>query len=150
MDYNLSIIAKSLATYLGSFFEDVTFYENPNQQGTQLPAMFLQTRSGSIQSALSDYSRRTFKLDLVYLEDYNLTNLQEIYQEAAEILDQVMRNFPIFDEDENLVEIVRTENRSWKIEYDALHYNFDLVTRVVQPETGVKMQTYTEEMEVTN
>ena len=78
MVYNLSIIAQSLATYLGSFFENVTFYENPNQQGTQLPAMFLQTRSGGIQSALSDYSRRTFKLDLVYLEDYNLTNLQEI------------------------------------------------------------------------
>ena len=44
MNLTVTTIAKSLADYLAPCFPSVAFYEDPNQQGSIPPCMFLQTR----------------------------------------------------------------------------------------------------------
>ena len=44
MNFTVSTIAKSLADYLAPNFPGVTFYEDPNQQGSRSPMLFLQQR----------------------------------------------------------------------------------------------------------
>ena len=42
MNLTVTTIAKSLADYLAPCFPSVAFYEDPNQQGSRTPCMFLQ------------------------------------------------------------------------------------------------------------
>ena len=47
MTFSISRVAASLAGYLAPSFPGVTFYEDPNQQGSEPPMMFLQQRQGT-------------------------------------------------------------------------------------------------------
>ena len=49
MNFTVSTISKSLADYLAPSFPGVTFYEDPNQQGSKPPMMFLQTRTNRLE-----------------------------------------------------------------------------------------------------
>ena len=99
MNFTISTIAKSLAGYLAPSFPGVTFYEDPNQQDSKPPMMFLQQRYAHIEPRRNNgYYLRRIGLDLTYLVDYNLPNLQQMYQQAAETLDLLMETFPYSDE----------------------------------------------------
>ena len=97
MTFTVSTIAKSLAGYLAPVLPGVAMYEDPNQQGSQPPCMFLQTRYNRLKLEMGGYWLRTLGLDLTYLLDYNLPDLQQRYQAAAEALDLVMETFPYSD-----------------------------------------------------
>lgn len=71
---------------------------------------------------------REIRLDLTYLVDFNLPDMQRQYQAAAEKLDEIMETFPYSDGTETAQ--IRAYNREWKIDLDALHYNFDLMVRI--------------------
>lgn len=95
MTFTISAVAKSLADYLAPYFPGVTFYEDPNQQDSRPPMLFLQQRYAYIQPRRqSGYFLRRIGLELTYLLDYNLPNLQQLYQQAAESLDLAMETFP--------------------------------------------------------
>ena len=141
MTFTVSTIAKSLADYLAPSFRGTTFYEDPNQQGSQPPCLFLQQRYSRLQLETGGYWLRTIGLDLTYLLDYNLTDLQQRYQAAAEALDFVMETFPYSDGSSTGQALLRTYDRSWTVDLDALHYKFELRERVNIPEAAVKMQT---------
>ena len=111
MNFTISTIAQSLAAYLAPSFPGVTFYENPNQQGTDAPCMFLQQRYSYIKVKTSNRFLRTIGLDLTYLEDYNLPNMQQLYQTTAEALDEVMETFPYTDDTPEGTELLRTYER---------------------------------------
>ena len=87
-------------------------------------------------------------LDLTYLVDYNLPNMQQLYQTAAEELDLVMETFPYTDGQSEGTVLLRTHNREWRIDLDALHYKFELKVWVNQPTEEAPMQTmdYNEEV----
>lgn len=140
MTFTITTLARSLADYLAGTLPGVTMYEDPNQQGTETPAMFLQQRYGSIKKQLDGYYLRTLGLDLTYLEDYNLTDLQQKYQRAGEALDLVMETFPYTDEKGGSAEVIRTFDRSWTIDLDALHYKFEVRVRVTPEEAAVLMK----------
>lgn len=142
MTYTISTIAQSLATYLAQYFPDVTFYEDPNQQGTDCPCMFLQQRYSYItrETGLNWYLRKV-GLDLTYLIDYNLPNMQKLYLSAAETLDSALDNFPYTDGTTNEPELVRTYDREWRVDLDALHYKFEVRERVYIPVEENKMRT---------
>lgn len=150
MNFTISTIAQSLAAYLAPYFSGVTFYENPNQQGTQTPCMFLQQRYSYIKVKTSNRFLRQIGLDLTYLVDYNLPNMQQIYQQAAESLDQVMETFPYTDGTTEGTELIRTYNREWRIDLDAMHYKFELQVWVNVPITEVPMETMDYSEDVTN
>lgn len=148
MNFSVSTIAASLAAYLSPLFPGVTFYENPNQQGTNPPCMFLQQRYSYMKRRTSGQWLRTIGLDLTYLEVYNLPNMQQLYQAAAETLEIVMDAFPYFDGASTTT--VLTYDRDSRIDLDAMHYKFELRVIVELPETETPMQTMTYNEEVTN
>ena len=141
MTFTVSTIAKSLADYLAPVLHGVTMYEDPNQQGNQPPCMFLQTRYNRLRLETGGYWLRTLGLDLTYLLDYNLPDLQQRYQAAAEALDCVMETFPYSDDSGEGQALLRTYDREWTVDLDAMHYKFELRERVNIPEAAVKMQT---------
>ena len=141
MTFTVSTIAKSLADYLAPILLGVAMYEDPNQQGSQPPCMFLQTRYNRLRLETGGYWLRTLGLDLTYLLDYNLPDLQQRYQAAAEALDLVMETFPYSDGSSTGQALLRAYDRSWTVDLDALHYKFELRERVNIPEAAVKMQT---------
>lgn len=140
MNFTISTIAKSLADYLAPSFPGVTFYEDPNQQDSKPPMMFLQQRYAYVEPRRNNgYYLRRIGLDLTYLVDYNLPNLQQQYQQAAEQLDLRMETFPYSDGTDTA--LLRTHDREWRIDLDALHYKFELRVWVTIPEDSVKMET---------
>lgn len=148
MNFTVSTIAASLAAYLSPLFPGVTFYENPNQQGTNPPCMFLQQRYSYMKRRTSGQWLRTIGLDLTYLEAYNLPNMQQLYQAAAETLEMAMDAFPYSDGASTTT--VLTYDRDSRIDLDAMHYKFELRVIVELPETETPMQTMTYNEEVTN
>lgn len=141
MNLTVSTLARSLADYLAPVLPGVAMYEDPNQQGSQPPCMFLQTRYNRLKLEMGGYWLRTLGLDLAYLLDYNLPDLQQRYQAAAEALDLVMETFPYSDGSSTGQALLRAYDRSWTVDLDALHYKFELRERVNIPEAAVKMQT---------
>lgn len=139
MNFTVSTMAQSLAAYLSPHFAGVSFYEDPNQQGTEPPCMFLQQRSADIERRQGGRWLRTIRLDLTYLLDYNLPDMQQRYQSAAETLDLLMETFPYSDG--TLTALMRTYDREWTIDLDAMHYKFSLKIWVGQPQTGNPMET---------
>lgn len=141
MTFTVSTIAKSLAGYLAPVLPGVAMYEDPNQQGSQPPCMFLQTRYNRLKLEMGGYWLRTLGLDLTYLLDYNLSDLQRQYQAAAEALDRVMETFPYSDGSGEGRALLRTYDREWTVDLDAMHYKFELRERVTLPKPDVpKMQ----------
>ena len=141
MNFTISTIASSLAAYLAPTMPGVTMHEDPNQQGTHPPCMFLQQRYSYTKLRQNGRWLRQIGLDLTYLEDYNLPNMQQLYQAAAEALDLVMETFPYSDGTTEGTTLLRTYNREWRIDLDALHYKFELQVWVTLPETATPMQT---------
>ena len=141
MNLTVSTISKSLADYLAPSFPGVTFYEDPNQQDSKPPMMFLQTRTNRLTLETGGFWLRTLGIDLVYLLEYNLPNLQQLYQAAGETLDLLMETFPYSDGTTDGTVLLRTYDREWNIDLDELHYRFELRERVSIPEKYVKMQT---------
>lgn len=150
MNFTISTIAKSLANYLAPSFPGVTFYEDPNQQRTQTPCMFLQQRYSYIKAKTAGRYLRQIGLDLTYLVDYNLPNMQQLYQAAAEALDEVMETFPYTDRTTDGTALLRTYDREWRIDLDAMHYKFELQVWVSTPVNDVPMETMDYNPEVTD
>lgn len=149
MNFTISTVAQSLAAYLAPSLLGVTFYQDPNQQGTEPPCMFLQERYSFIKLQESGRYLRTVGLDLTYLLDYNLPDLLTQQQTAAEAMDLVMETFPYTDGTDTA--LIRTYDREWRAEMNELHYKFELRVWVTIPETSVPMQTIeTLDIEVTN
>lgn len=150
MNFTVSTIASSLADYLAPTLPGVTMYEDPNQQGSKTPCIFLQQRFSYITHETGGFWLRRIGLDLTYLVDYNLPNMQRLYQSAAEALDIVMETFPYSDGTSADAVLLRTYEREWRIDLDALHYQFELRERVMLPETINPMQTMRYNEEVTD
>lgn len=150
MNFTISTIAQSLAAYLAPSFPGVTFYEDPNQQGSPTPCMFLQQRYSYTKLRQGGRWLRQIGLDLTYLVDYNLPNMQQLYQTAAESLDLVLDTFPYTDGTTEGTTLLRTYDREWRIDLDAMHFKFELQVWVELPETFNPMETMDYVPEVTN
>lgn len=148
MTFATANLAASLAAYLAPYFPGVTFYTGPNQQGTEPPCMFLQQRYSYPDLQQDGRRRLRIGLDLAYLLDYNLPNMQLQYQEAADTLNVVMETFPYSDGTDTA--LLRTYDKEARIDLDALHYKFEVRVWVSLPETPVMMQTMDYTEDVTN
>ena len=122
--FSLKLLTRSLANHLIPFFPQASFYADPNQQGTKTPCFFVQQRFASVEDKIGGRFLRKIGVDLVHLLDYNLPDMQRQYQNAADILDEVMDCFEYSDGEE--AAWMRAEKRNWKIAIDELHYKFDI------------------------
>lgn len=149
MIFTMQRLSRSMADYLAPELPGVTFYDNPNQQGTSLPAMFLQRTRAKISKKLGGRFLRTLGLDLVVLVDYDRTDMDDQYATAADVLDATLETFPYSSGESAGTALLRTYERNWYIRDDALHYKFDLKIWVTRYEDEVLMrsiQSYAEEV----
>lgn len=147
MKFSVSNVAKSLGDYLAPSLPGVSFYEDPNQQNSAMPCAFLQQRYARMEKQTGGRWLRRIGLDLTYLEDYNLVDLQRRYQSAAEALDLALETFPYSDGTDTAP--LRAYDREWRVDADALHYKFELRVTVSIPENAELMRTIQElDMEV--
>ena len=158
MTFTIQNLANSIATHLQTLLPGVRFYEDPNQQGTKCPCAFIQLMSSEVALRRQKVLQRTLRLDLTYLEDYNLPDLQRRYQQASEVLDLNMETFAYTETVEEEVNgavvpvtrsaVLRTQNRQAQIDLDGLHYKFDLNLWLTPEEDGVLMRSLAAAIEV--
>lgn len=149
MTFTMQALSRSLADYLAPALPGVTFYDNPNQQRTKMPAMFLQRTKAKIAMKNGGRFLRQLGLDLVCLVDYNRVDMDDQYTHAADILDEMLETFPYSSGEDRGKALLRTYERNWYIQDEALHYKFDLKVWVSKQEDGTLMrsiQSYTEEV----
>lgn len=140
MNFTLTTLARSLAEYLKPSFGEVTFYEDPNQQDTKIPAMFLQQMYSETQRETGGCYLRKIGLDLTYQEDYNLPDLYGRYLRAAQILDGMLDSFPYGDGSGTEKTRLWTYERRWEISPEELHYKFEIQERVKLPVSSNPME----------
>lgn len=140
MTFTMPALSRSLANYLAPSLPNVHFYADPNQQDTQIPALFLRQTHAKITKKTGDRFLRRLGLDLVYLEETNLVDTESRLQAAADVMDRMMETFPYSDGKEKPV-LLRTYDRHWEITDDGtLHYKFQLQLWLTCTEDGVLMQ----------
>lgn len=129
-EFTLSLVNEAIALAVSKALPGVTVYDNPNQQGTRLPALFLTYRGEQrTENQLGGRRLRKLRYDLCYLERKNIPDAGDRFRRAAEALDEGMDTIPYADG-----RPLHTARRSWAQEGDELHYHFDLTARVVLPD----------------
>ena len=140
MTFSFSTLARSLADYLAPDLPDATFYEDPNQQNTRCPCVFLQQRFARAAPYPGGRWLRRIGVELVYLEGYTLADVQRRYRAAAEKLDQLLGTFPYTDP-QGQTALLRALERRWDIDLEGLHYSFELKIWSARPCDGPPMQS---------
>lgn len=149
MTFTLQALTRSLADYLAPCLPGTAFYDNPNQQGTRTPALFLQRTQAKLTGRAGGRFLRELGLDLVCLVDYNQVDMERQYTRVADVLDERLDVFPYRAAEGGGSALLRTYGRSWYIRDGALHYKFDLKLWVSRREDDALMrsiQTYAEEV----
>lgn len=149
MKFTIKNVADSLAAYLAPVLPGVTFYDNPRQQGTKTPCVFIQQRSGGIKPKIGGRFLRTIRLELEMLLEYNGTDMQQRYEAVAEELDRVMETFPYKDEDGETA-LIRTYNREGRITLNSMVYRLNLQILEYPEKNYVPMQTMKQNEVVTD
>ena len=143
MTFTMPALSRSLAEYLAPSLPDVSFYADPNQQGTASRALFLRQTNARITSQVGGRFLRRLGLDLVYLEQLNSVDAETRLQAAADVLDQRMETFPYSSKEEKAV-LLRTYERHWEIMDSTLHYKFDLQLWLTYQEDAALMMSIEE------
>lgn len=149
MIFTMQALTRSMAGYLATDLPGVTFYDNPNQQGTKTPSMFLQRTRAKIAMKMGGRFLRQLGLDLICLVDYNQVDMEDQCTRIADILDELMETFPYSSEEGGKSILLRTYERNWSIQDNELHYKFDLKLWVSRGEDAALMrsiQVYHEEV----
>ncbi len=126
MIFTMEALTRSLADYLAPHLPGVTFYDSPNQQGTRLPALFLQRTQAKLKGRAGGRFLRELGLDLVCLIDCNQVDMERQYTRVADVLDQRLDTFPYREEPGGACALLRAYGRDWYIRDHALHYKFNL------------------------
>ncbi len=125
MTFSLENVADSLSAYLKNVLPDTNFLKGPSLQGNKFPAMFVQQKFASMKLRQGGRMLQTIGFDLTYLLQYNIENRQALYEAAAAKLDGVMETFP-YSDGSGKQTLLRTYEREWRIEPNAMHYKFEL------------------------
>lgn len=146
---DLTMLVQGLTDKLAGLFPGVRIFENPSQQvmnsilddpnGKRLPCFFILARpSSSIKRGINRWFWQPL-YELVYLGELYSPTQQQDYLVAAQILDENLETFTAGAGGP----LVRTYNRKWTIELQALHYLLDIKQFVRLPAPQVPfMQTY--------
>lgn len=135
-EFTLTAVNEALSNVISSAIPGVTVYDNPNQENTAIPAVFLNYRGEQgIQKQIGNRWMRKLRYDVVYMAELNLPNLNDLYRSAAEALDYHLEEIPFGNEE------ICAINRTWFVELDSLHYQFDIFARVSKPYAPTYMQS---------
>lgn len=139
-------IHKSLASLVLQVTPNAYIYDNPNQQGTHLPAWFIVHREPvNIKEDLHGRYWLNYGIDLYYMLDFNLPHLFDDYAAIADQLGEISEYLPIYGY-ENVV--THTYERSWGMYMDALKFSFTLKFRVTRDATPPAYMQVIEDLSV--
>lgn len=125
---NTPVIHKSYASVLSRIDPNALIFDNPNQQGTKLPAWFIVHREPvSSTCAIDGYQWVVYAIDIYYMVEYNKPRLFDEYAAIADQLDLELEYLPIYGTDGELVHVF---DRSWELAMNALKYSTTLRLRV--------------------
>ena len=132
IEISTQIIHASYATVINRIQPNANIYDNPNQQGTELPAWFIVHRSPvEIRKELGKRKQGsrfeiTYSIDVWYMLKQNITRLFDQYTVIAEQLDEQLEYLPVF----NSNALLHVHDRSWSLEMNALKYSTTLRFKV--------------------
>lgn len=132
IEISTQIIHASYATVINRIQPNANIYDNPNQQGTELPAWFIVHRSPvEIRKELGKRKQGsrfeiTYSIDIWYMLKQNITRLFDQYTAIAEQLDEQLEYLPVF----NSNALLHVHDRSWSLEMNALKYSTTLRFKV--------------------
>lgn len=138
MIFTLNTLADALAEHLAPELPGAAMYADPIQQGTDLPALFLQQTNARIAKKMGDRFLRRLGLDLIYLIQPNGLDVHSTLQAAADALDGCMELFPYHGA------LLRTYDRRWEIIDEELHYKFELKLWLSKEEDAALMESIQE------
>ena len=120
-------VHKSFATVLKRITPNATIFDNPNQQGTKLPAWFIIHREPVKIEREINAAWLVYSIDLCYLLEYNTTRLFDDYAASADLLNAELIYLPIYGTPGVVTHVY---DREWSLELDALKYSTTLRFRV--------------------
>lgn len=128
------LIHSSFASVIRSIDKDAHIYDNPNQQGTEIPAWFIVHRAPvEIQRMHGIYRTLvTYSIDIWYMVQQNITRLWDIYSGIANQLDAKLTYLPIYETNVKL----HVYDRSWSMEMNAMKYSTTLRIRTSESNGG--------------
>lgn len=139
-------IHKSYATVLSQIDPNAVIFDNPNQQGTKLPAWFIVHREPvSSTCAIDGYQWLVYAIDIYYMVEYNKPRLFDEYAAVADRLDLNLEYLPVYGTDGKLVHVF---DRSWELAMNALKYSTTLRLRVRPGTTPAPYMNVIENFEV--
>ncbi|MDR0817959.1 MAG: hypothetical protein LBN43_00070 [Oscillospiraceae bacterium] len=115
-------LARAIKNVLG---ENFCVYSSPTVQG-DLPCVYITfIPTSGVKHNRVGHALRYIMVDLVYLSDFNLPNLDDEYSGVVDGFDNVFEFFSFTDTDDN-THILRTRDRTWNYDRSGLHYKFRL------------------------
>ena len=139
-------IHKSYATVLSQIDPNAVIFDNPNQQGTKLPAWFIVHREPvSSTCAIDGYQWLVYAIDIYYMVEYNKPRLFDEYAAIADRLDLNLEYLPVYGTNGKLVHVF---DRSWELAMNALKYSTTLRLRVRPGTTPAPYMNVIENFEV--
>lgn len=138
------LIHKSLSTFLLSITPGAYIYDNPNQQGTKIPAWFIVHRSPV--SIVREIGRAwlTYEIDLYYMLQLNLPNTFDQYAAIADSLNTSFEYLTIF----GTTSKIHVLERNWALQLDCLKYSITLKLRVSRSTVLNEKMRVIEDMQV--
>lgn len=144
MIYSIGRVISSVALMLGTEWPGVPVYGSPTAS-THFPCFFIFLMPSTISDQVDKVDRRDISLDVVYVQQRDLPDAEAALWEIADQLDQLLDVVWYTDGTEDTESIpLHTQDRTYSIEDQELHYKLRIPARVHQPVVEVLMQTMEE------
>ena len=144
MIYSIGQVISSVALMLGTEWPGVPVYGSPTA-ATRFPCFFVFLMPSTISDQIDKVDRRDISLDVVYVQQRDLPDAEAALWEIADQLDQILDVVWYTDGTEGTEMIpLHTQDRTYSIEDQELHYKLRIPARVHRPITEVLMQTMEE------
>lgn len=132
------LVHKSFSDVINKITPGAHIYDNPNQQGTKLPAWFIVHRDPvTITRDLDKRAWLTYGIDLYYMLELNMPRTFDSYSAVADALNTELKYLTIYGTQFKTHVI----DRSWQLKLDCLCYSTTLKFRVSETEEPeAKMQ----------
>lgn len=132
--FTIEDIMRAVATHIKTGYPDLRVYAGENQQGTEIPCFFISLMTPQITPETGAFYMRDIGLDVVYLQERNVTNSNLTLVSVLEWLDTNMSQIPFGDS------VIWTYERTAEIQDQDLHYKFHVKGRVylTDPQPPIK------------
>lgn len=135
MIFTLEKLVNSIAGVLKAEYPDIPIYNNPSQQGTEVPCFFVFFMPTEIEKQIGRRFMRNIGIDIVYLVEKNDPDAHDKMVSAADTLDCALE-FILYEGKEKL----RTFDREWKIDDGELHYQLKIKAVVSYPDQTPRIE----------